>query len=143
MRRYHNSVRLDDGRILDVNATHLANTILMEIRVDGAMDATLEVYQRGLSINSRQSQAVFCDDDELWNDPLTKFAVTVRLGDPNNASLPVVCSQLAEFYRNSILQTETPCNMIITMSSRLCGDSTDTKSFNKLMSAVSDMYKQP
>lgn len=127
--------------VLDIDATHFSNTILLQIRLNGEMNCTLDVSQTGVrpmeeSMFQRPIAGMTNDDDEdgdedetlFIRDNLADYNVHVRLGDPNDSKLSVVATQIAELYhrvviatlqRGSIRDPTSGLNLVITLSSKI------------------------
>lgn len=151
----------DNGAILTIVATHFVNEILLQIRYNGEIDVTYEVSQEGLrpfdNGHLAGHTASFDEEDEEDNlrDNLANYKVVAKLGDSNDAKLPVICTQIAELYRQAILpknidgmgyfsdgaQTR---NLLITMSSKFWKKEGDnSRDFEKLvfvLKTIREMY---
>lgn len=150
------------GASLDINAVHFANQIILQIRLNGEMDATYEVTKRGLNVLGQSiarpiagyKQAAEPEDEDededysnsIVRDNLADYQVITKLGDANNSKIPVICTQIAELYTAVItpmIKAEKlsrdiadGTSLIITMSSKLWKKSeTDNNSadFGKLV----------
>lgn len=157
---------------LDINATHFSNAILLQIRLNGEMNCTLDVTRTGLrpveqdvmhrpiaGIEGGELTAEDDDegDEELFiRDNLSDYNVHIRLGDPNDPKLPVIATQIAELYQRVIIPTlqrghgipddPSSLDIMITLSSKIWsrGDSTD-EDFSKLvfvLKCIKEMYQQ-
>lgn len=109
---------------LNISATHFSNSILLQIRLNGEMDCTLEVTTAGLrpiehdvmhrpiaginNINGKEKnqEESDCDQEEeelFIRDNLSNYTVHVKLGDSNDPKLPVIATQIAELYQRIII----------------------------------------
>ncbi|QLQ81090.1 hypothetical protein HG537_0E04450 [Torulaspora globosa] len=139
---------------VEISATHFSNEILLQIRFNGEMDTTYEVAPEGLRPFDQRQLAGFSDsleeDEAQIGDRMANYKVVAKLGDSNDAKLPVVCTQIADLYQQVILPTNVDRigvgeihrrNLLITMSSKLFRD--DTKQFERLvfiLKTIKQMY---
>ncbi|QLL33529.1 hypothetical protein HG536_0E04400 [Torulaspora globosa] len=139
---------------VEISATHFSNEILLQIRYNGEMDTTYEVAPEGLRPFDERQLAGFSDtldeNEAPADDQMANYKVVAKLGDSNDAKLPVVCTQIADLYQQVILPTGVDKigvgeaerrNLLITMSSKLWSD--DTRQFERLvfiLNSVKQMY---
>lgn len=164
---FPNDITTLSNKELNVNATHFTNAILLQIRLDGEMNSTYEVSQRVLrpleqnletplagynSFRNGGDDIANSDEEETLfvRDSLSDYQVTTKLGDPNDAKIPVVCTQIAELYQRVILPTVSNdivgnvggTNLVITLSSKIW-DKTSNTDFQKLvfiLKTIKEMY---
>ncbi|CCF60185.1 hypothetical protein KAFR_0J01180 [Kazachstania africana CBS 2517] len=156
-----------EGSTLNISATHFTNQILIQIRASGEMDSTYEVTQRGI----RPMEQIFSrpiagqngvleeneeeeEEFETMRDHLSDYNVIVRLGDSNDAKIPVICTQIANLYQTVILPQSAPVlrgdnfsgvNLLITLNSKMWRqDENDSNvDFAKLvflLKSIKEMY---
>lgn len=143
---------------VEISAAHFSNEILLQIRYNGEMDTTYEVAPEGLrpfdgqlaGLQELPDEEALVEDEAPVQDRMANYKVVAKLGDSNDAKLPVVCTQLADLYQQVILPTGVDRigvgevqgrNLLITMSSKLWSD--DTKQFERLvfiLKSVKQMY---
>lgn len=139
------------GGELELHSVHFNNKILLQVRYNGEMDATYEVVPRGLEPLQRPLAGFSVDDDEFSGDHMSDWQVICRLGDSNDAQLPVVCTQIGELYRRVIIPSNVDGlyqndeiqsrGLVITMSSKMWKD--NEKNFEKLifvLGSIKQMY---
>lgn len=140
------------GAELELHTVHFSNKILLQVRCNGEMDTTYEVLPRGLEPLQRPL-AGFSDndEDEFSGDHMSDWQVICRLGDSNDAQLPVVCTQIGELYRRVIIPSNVDGlyqndeiqsrGLVITMSSKMWKG--NEKSFDELifvLGSIKQMY---
>ena len=163
-----------NGSSLGLTALHFTNHTVLQIRLNGEMDATYNVTKRGVdTLNDQTSRPIagfatsmqdhdedaddFGFEDEHIKDNLADFQVSVKLGDPNNNKMPVICTQIAELYSTVIVpllhskETErnTPINatnLTITTSGKIFREDQDGSSddFGRLvflLAQIKAMYQ--
>ncbi|CCK73030.1 Irc25p KNAG_0M01770 [Huiozyma naganishii CBS 8797] len=158
-------ITLPEGSSLEVLAVHYTNYVLLQLRLNGEMDCTVEVSRRGLSSVGQDSLgnpiAGFsgapdleddADEQDFARDNMADYHVITKLGDPNDTKTPVIATQIAELYQRVILpnvpgslkqSTEDPAStsLIVTLSSKIWRD--DTEDFQKLvyvLQTIKEMY---
>lgn len=129
---------------LDINAVHFSDSILLQIRLNGEMNCTIDVSRTGLrpveqDVMNRPIAGISSggtsddgedDSDELFvRDNLSDYNVNVRLGDPNDPKLPVIATQIAELYQRVIIpmlqrgkgmpDDPSSLDIVITLSSKI------------------------
>lgn len=139
------------GVELDIQSIHFNNKILVQIRYNGEMDSTYEVIPKGLEPLSRPLAGFSVDDEEFSGDHMADWQVICRLGNSNDAQLPVICTQIGELYRRIILPSDVDRmnhndeiqtrGLVITTSSKMWKG--NDKSFDKLvfvLGSIKQMY---
>ncbi|AAS50211.1 AAL155Wp [Eremothecium gossypii ATCC 10895] len=152
---------------LELTAVHFTNKTLLHIRFNGEMDATYEVQPRGagglaadvggLHGGAASSlRAEGNDEDEFVEDHLSKYNVSMKMGNSNDMKLPVVVMQIAELYERavypSVLGAEARAGpdlgLLVTLSSRFwrsasAGGPGSGSDFDRLMfvlQSIREMY---
>lgn len=163
-----------NGSTLGITALHFTNDTILQIRLNGEMDSTFKVVKRGIDtlgdhvsrpiagFASSREESIDQDDefafqDEQLKDNLADFQVTIKLGDPNNHKIPVICTQIAELFssvlvpllRSTTVGNNTPLNasnLTITMSSKIFtekqeGANSDFGRLVFLLAQIKSMYE--
>lgn len=150
---------LEDAE-LNLVAIHFTNEILLHIRCNGEMDTTYEVSRKGLRplekrfLVDHTSYLDEDDEEEFMRDNLADYQVVPKLGDSNDTKLPVICTQIAELYLQTILSRNVDGlgnssgiesrNLLITMCSKIWKQSDENaKDFDKLvyiLKSIKEMY---
>lgn len=150
---------LEDAE-LNIVAIHFTNEILLHIRCNGEMDTTYEVSRKGLRPLEQRylvDHTPCLDDDDqdgFVRDNLADYQVVPKLGDSNDTKLPVICTQIAELYLQTILSRNVDGlgnsngiesrNLLITMCSKIWKqDGENARDFDKLvyvLKSIKDMY---
>lgn len=154
---YHKEFRAEfpkdvfPGAELELNSVHFNNKILVQVRYNGEMDTTYEVFPRGLEPLQRPLAGFSVDEDEYAGDHMSDWQVICRLGDSNDAQLPVICTQIGELYRRVIMPSNVDGlygndeiqsrGLVITLSSKMWKN--NEKNFDKLifvLGSIRQMY---
>lgn len=104
------------GGELSVLAIHFTNQVLLQLRYNGELDTTYEVSRQGLG------QLHQLGSNGELRDTMADYKAVSKLGNSDDAKLPVVCTQLAELVLRTVvdgIETFEPRNLLVTMSSKL------------------------
>ncbi|AMD22789.1 HHR020Wp [Eremothecium sinecaudum] len=149
-----------DINILSIDAIHYMNKVVLQIRLNGEMDATAEVKPKGIefspSFNSAEPESFEEEDDDglfYVNDELSKYNVAIRVGNSNDMKLPIVLMQIAKLYDKVITPsnvdrlnaTGTGRSTVITLTTKFWNseNSQGQSDFHKLaflLNAIKEMY---
>lgn len=126
------------GGELHVVAVHFTNQVLLQLRYNGELDTTYEVSPQGLGQLHQMSSG-----GDL-RDSMADYKAVAKLGNSEDAKLPVVCTQLAELVLKTVedgIETFEPRSLLVTMSSKLWyRGSNDFETLMFVLKTIKQMY---
>ncbi|CAH6719456.1 hypothetical protein CLIB1444_02S08966 [[Candida] jaroonii] len=122
------NVEYPDGSGTEVqfHKIEVADTIILNILIDGIVDTTFE-----LPLNSQQSINILSDISNLDEESLGIEPI-ILIGDYKNLKIQIVASQIGKLFLKKL---KSPKNVILSIGSKWFGkgDESTDRDFDKLM----------
>lgn len=115
-----------EGTQFQFHKIEIADTIILNILVDGIVDTTFE-----LPLNSQQTINILSDISNLDDESLGIEPI-ILIGDYKNLKIQIVASQIGKLFLKNL---KSPKNVILSIGSKWFGkgDETSERDFDKLM----------